>query len=541
MRDLKERLRDIEGFAPPDLWGEISGREQRPLPPTLAPGRRVAAAALALAVAVTGLVFVSRAFRSSTGPAPVGPVPDVSDGPIWALGGGGEAGSLIFAVDPATGRKSPLWSDGRNPDVSGFAVDPRLVGDDYAFSPDGSMVAFSDYVHEGGAADTKVEIFVMSAHGSGLTQVTHDDAYAAFPSWSPDGSAIVYTSYRGADYIPGCLGSTLCPGDLYVIRVDGTGERQLTDGPGDESMPDWSPDGRSIAFRTAAGDSLGTLSAINVDGTGIREITSGPGGFLLHPEWSPDGHEILFLGGRPQERFGVWVVRPDGTGLRELVETHADTTFGRPVWSPTGSQIAYANLATGEPQLWVMNAHGSEPHAVAELPRYGIMPLAWRPLARAAEGGNPLVIEISPPEARDGTFVAPRFHASYRGTKIPLEAIETPGSELEYPSTVASVPLAAGTPIEVHAEGAQAVAVFELQRAPGEYVRHGSCIVPGAIASLPNQPGRFAFFIYVEWEGAQGGMAFTADVEEQGLPQDGEFSPAPGVDAHLLGLAVCEE
>jgi DNA-binding beta-propeller fold protein YncE len=54
---------------------------------------------------------------------------------------------------------------------------------------------------------------------------------------------------------------------------------------------------------------------------------------------------------------------------------------------------------------------------------------------------DPLVIEITPPEIRDGTFAAPRFHASYRGTPIPLEAIETPGSELDYPSTVAPVPL----------------------------------------------------------------------------------------------------
>jgi hypothetical protein len=55
MRDLKERLRDIEGFAPPDLWDEITGRERGPLPPSPAPGRRVVVAGLALAVAAVEL------------------------------------------------------------------------------------------------------------------------------------------------------------------------------------------------------------------------------------------------------------------------------------------------------------------------------------------------------------------------------------------------------------------------------------------------------------------------------------------------------
>jgi hypothetical protein len=159
----------------------------------------------------------------------------------------------------------------------------------------------------------------------------------------------------------------------------------------------------------------------------------------------------------------------------------------------------------------------------------------------ASPGVDALVIEIAPPETLDGTTLAPRFDASYRGTTIPLDAIETPGSDLEYPSKLASVPLPAGTPIEVHAEGAQSVAVFELQRAPGEYVQHGSCIVPGAIASLPNQAGRFAFFIYADWADSVGGMAFAANLVEE-APHWGEApSSTPDVDGRLLGLAVCEE
>src|SRR6266545_4641752 len=390
MSDLKERLRDIEGFAPPDLWKDITSRESHPLRPEPPSGRRVAVALLALAVAAAGLVFVSRAFRSTSGSAPVGPVLHVSDGPIWARGAGGKAGSVIYAVDAARGAKSPLWSDGRNPDFPEFKVDPRLVGDDYAFSPDGSRVAFSHYVGQGAASEIKNEIFVMNANGSGLTQVTHDDAHAAFPSWSPDGTELVYTSYRGDNYVPGCLGSTLCPGDLYVIDVDGTKERRLTNDTGDESMPSWSPDGKTIAFqRRAALDAPGALYAIQADATGMQEVSPGPGRWVLFPEWSPDGSEILFLAADFQETIGVWIVGADGTDLRRLADTNADTTFGRPLWSPTGAHIAYANLASGESQLWVMNADGSEPRLVAELPRYGISPLAWQAMAASPSTPSP--------------------------------------------------------------------------------------------------------------------------------------------------------
>jgi hypothetical protein len=124
---------------------------------------------------------------------------------------------------------------------------------------------------------------------------------------------------------------------------------------------------------------------------------------------------------------------------------------------------------------------------------------------------------------------------------IPLEAIETPGSELEYPRAVAPAPLAGGAPIEIRAEGAHAVAVFELLRASGQYVEHGSCIVPGAITSLPNQAESSAFFIYADWGDSVGGMAFAADLIEGAQPQDGAASPTPEMDAHLLGLAVCKE
>jgi dipeptidyl aminopeptidase/acylaminoacyl peptidase len=371
--DLREQVRreqDSIEPSPDALEGTLRRVRRREL------CQRLGVGVLAVAVGTGGILVGVRAFRQARSLRPAG---SPSNGSIWALAGGGEGGILIYAIDPVTGTKSPLWSDGRSPDAVGFTVDPRRAAIDYSFSPDGSRVAFSGYVTQGAGRRSQTELFTMNVDGGGLTQVTHDHAHAAFPSWSPDGTQLVYSSYRGTDYIPGCEGSALCPANLYVINADGTGQRQITEGPADESMPNWSPNGKAIVFRTDGEDSGGALNIMGTDGTGGRELTPGPGGWVMYPAWSPEGERILFLAARPEEEFGVWAMRGDGTGLHRLVDTDADTTFGRPVWSPTGAEIAYARQVGGEPQLWVMNADGSEAHAVAELPGYGLSPLGWLP------------------------------------------------------------------------------------------------------------------------------------------------------------------
>jgi dipeptidyl aminopeptidase/acylaminoacyl peptidase len=391
MNSAKNRLRALDRLDPPDLWDDVHRRSpgtEIDSPQSWGNKWLVIVVSLALTIGATSFAF--RAFTSGTdGRMASNPTP-VANGPIWALGGGGEAGSLIYAVDPTTEEKTPLWSDGRSPDFPDFPVAPDLIAAhyDYAFSPDGARVAFPAYVNEG-SRDCCIELFVMNADGSGLTQLTHDNAYASFPSWSPDGSELVFSSYQGPSYVPGCPLTRSCPADLYLIGVDGTGAHQLTNDAADEATPTWSPDGATIAYMHADGDSLGTLWVVHPDGTGAQNLIPGSEGSLLLPEWSPDGTQILYLGADPGERFGVWVANADGSDPHQLVDTNADTTFGRPMWSPDGKLIAFADLSEGESQLWVAAADGSNPHEVAELPRYGMAPLAWQPLALSSSTPEP--------------------------------------------------------------------------------------------------------------------------------------------------------
>jgi hypothetical protein len=153
---------------------------------------------------------------------------------------------------------------------------------------------------------------------------------------------------------------------------------------------------------------------------------------------------------------------------------------------------------------------------------------------------EPLVIQISAPRANDGTFVAPRFQASYGGLNIPLDAVETPGAELEYPATQAPAALPAGTPIIIEGEYRDA-AVFELQHSRGDYVEEGACLVPTPLAEIPERDGPTAFFIYVEWSDSSGGKAFRTDVVASNEASPVVNDPDTGLDGTLLGFIVCDE
>ena len=81
-----------------------------------------------------------------------------------------------------------------------------------------------------------------------------------------------------------------------MMRADGTDIRQLTDSPGEDWNPAWSPDGKSLAF---ASNRSGTwnLFMMRADGTDIRQLTDSPG-TDLEPVWSPDGKKLAFTSNR---------------------------------------------------------------------------------------------------------------------------------------------------------------------------------------------------------------------------------------------------
>jgi Tol biopolymer transport system component len=378
MSDPRERIRAIERTDPPEYWDDaVSRRPRRLSDPRNGRVARAAVAAVALVLSATAIGFAVRAFeRGARAPEPAA---TYVNGALWIHEGGAEGGTRIASVDVATGDVHQLWQNVANPAFPNIPVREWAVADDYAFSPDGSRVAFSRHVEEG-PGSCCYELFTMNADGTDLVQRTHDLGYVSFPSWSPDGSRIVFARYDGSNFVPGCELTRQCPADLYVINAAGTDEHAITNDADDEATPAWSPDGSRIAYvRSSGGAWNASIETIAPD-AGDRNVVVPPGNRLvLAPTWSPDGTELAFESAAPDGPIELDAVDVVSGTVRSLADTGRDTSGGRPVWSPDGTSVAFANRADGEDEVWIVGADGSNPHRVASAPRYGAVPLAWQP------------------------------------------------------------------------------------------------------------------------------------------------------------------
>jgi TolB protein len=326
---LDDHFRALSKVRPPQAWPELGERMPGlPAGPPPALGRRLAVAALALAVAGGGLVFAVLAFRTERpSPRPASTA---------------ENGLIAFS---RAGRKAGLYV--MNPDGTGVRLLSEAVDTGATWSPDGSSIAFV-----GGFDEEDISIYVMRADGSDVRRVTDGgslvDNEDLGPSWSPDGMRIAFA--RG--------------GDIFTVNADGTGLVRLTEGPVIESEPAWSPDGSRIAFEgydlASGGQPPSTvrLYIMNADGTQIREI--GPEN-VQGPAWSPDGSEIAYV---DTETGSIMAIRPDENEPRRILDA-AGLVGGVHLvydvaWSPDGSKLAFmAGPDSDDTHIYVVNRDGT--------------------------------------------------------------------------------------------------------------------------------------------------------------------------------------
>jgi Tol biopolymer transport system component len=125
------------------------------------------------------------------------------------------------------------------------------------------------------------------------------------PQFSPDGRRMAFSSRRSGDVE-----------EIWIASPDGSGARQLTRGPGRrQALPTWSPDGRQIAFQSTAGTAGTDIWVIPADGGAARQVTTDPGEETA-PLWSRDGKRIYFLSDRDGQQVwsDTWQIVADGSG-----------------------------------------------------------------------------------------------------------------------------------------------------------------------------------------------------------------------------------
>ena len=180
------------------------------------------------------------------------------------------------------------------------------------FSPNGQQIVMSLLRDDGNS-----NIFAMDLRSRNTTRLTTANAIDTSPSYSPDGSQIVFTSDRGGR------------AQIYVMSASGGDPKRISFGDGSYSTPVWSPRGDLIAFTKQTRGEF-QIGVMRTDGSGERILSSG---FLQEgPTWSPNGRVVMFFR-QPAGSAGPQLYSIDLTGRNEQKIPTAN--YGSdPAWSP---------------------------------------------------------------------------------------------------------------------------------------------------------------------------------------------------------------
>ncbi len=296
-------------------------------------------------------------------------------------------------------------------DYRGAAMDWRDLVHQFA---DDIVLQFTG---EAGIARTRIafaaqqgrdrELYVMNLDGTGLRPLTGDRSIAMSPAWSPDGSLLLFTSYRGgggprvwvmsaaggkpylisgrrgnnisASYSPdgreiACSLSMDGNAEIYLLDARGGSPRRLTTNRAIDTSPSWSPTGREMAFTSDRGGTP-QVYVMGRDGADVRRLVYDVS-YTDSPAWSPKGDRIAFVA-RQGNGFDVWVCRADGSGAQPVATGGLNEN---PKWSPDGRHLVFASNRGGAQGLYITDLDGRPPRRLDTGSLRALSP-AWSPRA----------------------------------------------------------------------------------------------------------------------------------------------------------------
>ena len=328
--------------------------------------------AIVIGVAAAGVMALGAQMASATFPGTEGRIAFSA----FAPGPTGSVSIEIYTANPNGG------------DVQQLTSNPNLVSQNPDWSPDGQRIAFqacsvcSPFAPTGRLGGAPVHVDVMNADGSDVTRLTRGPGFHGYPAWSPDTASLAIAADWGDR--PALQGIWIIPASDPdgVTRQEA---RRVTTLPADfrgrgDVEPQFSPDGSSIVFTRFKSARKSAIHRVGVDGTGLESLTK----WRLNasdPDWSPNGKKIAFDSGdfRGETDGGgnIHVMRADGSKRKKLTDhrrirkddpRRAFKLASDPVWSPSGTRIMFTRQPRGsdipQTKLIAMKPNGSGKHVV---------------------------------------------------------------------------------------------------------------------------------------------------------------------------------
>lgn len=249
------------------------------------------------------------------------------EAPFWTKDGGDliyNSGGKLYRIDTG-GKQAPQVIP------SGTAV---RCNNDHVLSPDGKYIGISDNSGEDGES----RIYIVPARGGNPRLITTKGP-SYLHGWSPDGQTLSYCARRNENF------------DVYTISVKGGMEKRLTDNPGLDDGPEYSPDGKYIWFNSVRTGSM-QLWRMRADGSSQEQMTFDEAIYSWFPHISPDGRQVVLLVYHkgevkpdehlPDKQVELRIMPATGGQSKTLIQLFGGQgTINVNSWSPDSKKIAF--------------------------------------------------------------------------------------------------------------------------------------------------------------------------------------------------------